>query len=97
MDRERAKELAAIIKAFGDGESVEIYNEQKRLWELQANPIFRDCSSYRTKPKPREFTLERIKTEPRGNYHAFELSDDTDYKHLEYLDDNIRVREVVDG
>lgn len=47
MDRERAKELLPIIKAFADGKDVEVLNTDK--WELVSNPSWSPATKYRIK------------------------------------------------
>ena len=51
MDRERAKELLPIIKAFVDGKDVEVLNTDK--WELVSNPSWSPATKYRIKPEPK--------------------------------------------
>ena len=60
MTRERAKELAPIIKAYGDGEEIE-YLDHRGEWGragLEACP-FLDESTYRIKPTPKRRPMTR--------------------------------------
>ena len=56
MNRENAKLLAPIIKAFGDGEQIQTFNGEK--WQDVSLPEF-DCNAkdYRIKPQPKRRTL----------------------------------------
>lgn len=58
MTRERAKELAPIIKAYGEGKEVEFKNELMKDWKLVSQDIFGhrefnavDGIQYRIKPE----------------------------------------------
>ncbi len=59
MNRENAKELWPIIKAFGDGEDVEYQSCGKGAWvpKDEGCAFNQEPSCYRIKPKPREFWL----------------------------------------
>ena len=60
MNREDAKKLWPIIKAFGDGEEVE-WLSGKNNWKPKSETcgFDQDPSRYRIKPEPREFWLEQ--------------------------------------
>lgn len=62
MDRKRAKELAPVIKAFGDGEDIEYQNpchaEENMWWDVNMDSLpLGDKVKLRIKPKPREFWI----------------------------------------
>ena len=60
MNRERAKELWPIIKAFGDGKAIQYKTEHGDLWDTSSRPSdllsFNQSGEYRIKPEPREWT-----------------------------------------
>lgn len=54
MDREEAKELLPIIKAFADGKTIEVYQKGFGEWRETAKPNFDgDPKNYRVKPEPK--------------------------------------------
>lgn len=52
MNRNQAKELLPIIKAYAEGREIEIFDETKKMWVTAILPHF-DCNSsfYRIKPE----------------------------------------------
>ena len=58
MNRERAKELAPIIKAYGDGENLQWRNAGGEWADLDYFDINFLNDEYRIKPKPREWWLD---------------------------------------
>lgn len=53
MNRDRARELAPIIKAFGDGADIQIKTDIG--WtKMTENPCWSSGSTYRIKPEPFE-------------------------------------------
>ena len=63
MNREDAKELWPIIKAFGDGEDVEWRSAGKDKWDPKSEKsgFTQSPSHYRIKPKPREFWVSAFR------------------------------------
>lgn len=60
MNQNRAKKLWPIIKAFGEGGSIQFLNEIDE-WEIVQHPIFsEEPNRYRIKPEPKlvPFTFE---------------------------------------
>lgn len=54
MTRERARELAPIIKAYGKGAEVEFYFTERNKWyPTVGSPGWEDGVTYRIKPAPR--------------------------------------------
>ena len=64
MKRERAKQLAPIIKAFGNGEDIQFHDGDD--WSdiggegIEADALENGGLKYRFKPKPREFWLNTM-------------------------------------
>ena len=56
MNRERAKELAPIIAAYGEGKTIQIYLTDEWV-DINDQPQWRDCSLYCIKPEPREYWI----------------------------------------
>lgn len=54
MNRERAKELLPIMKAFGDGNDIQYYSPSKDVWIDTERPQFSDGLTFRIKPEPIE-------------------------------------------
>lgn len=53
MTREEAKELLPIIKAFAEGKTIQMFDDENE-WNDLNNPTFDgDPSSYRIKPEPK--------------------------------------------
>ena len=88
MNRERAKELWPIIKAFGEGETIQYGEDLSSLSDLSDNgDLGFDVEHfiYRIKPEPREF---RLYLQPRtGHVTLTPLPGEIEV---------IRVREVLD-
>ena len=62
MNRERAKELWPVIKAYADGEAVQYKIEESERWDTVPRHIsidmeFANENEYRIKPEPREFIV----------------------------------------
>lgn len=61
MDRVRAKELAPIIQAYGEGKSIETRVSHIAPWiELSVPPEWSDNQDYRIKPEPRPMTRGEV-------------------------------------
>lgn len=57
MNRERARELAPIVKAFGEGEDIQ-RGSGFHGWFNESDPNFEiEADLFRIKPKPREFVI----------------------------------------
>ena len=99
MNREQAKKLAPIIKAFGEGS--EVQNQVHMVpfpmigalgdtkWQDTDNPDF-EYGLIRLKPKPREFTLC---FRPDGWVH---VNEDKETVKLGAEEIFIKVREILD-
>ena len=84
MNRERAKELLPIIKAYANGEDIQIkLSDGWTTWESYS---FTGTTEYRIKPKPREWIVFVIES---GSIHSIIGTDETEKE-------NIRVREILD-
>jgi hypothetical protein len=61
MNRERAKELWPIIKAYGEGKEVESrFINPRYTWGVQSSPFLDDSSiEYRIKPEPKMRPMTR--------------------------------------
>ena len=59
MTRERAKELAPIITAFGNGFTIEAKEPNSIGWYIANNPIWDESQKYRVKPEPRTRPMTR--------------------------------------
>jgi hypothetical protein len=57
MTRERAKELLPIIKAYSEGQVVQVREEDAEVWNNVCTPSFLSNNEYRIKPEPREFVI----------------------------------------
>lgn len=75
MNREEAKELLTIIKAFAEGKTVQIYNSTENVWlDIKAPDFSSNPSNYRIKPEPKyrpfktqeECWNEMLKHQPFG-------------------------------
>ena len=55
MNRAQAKAVASYVKAFGDGEDVQIDHAMDGWITKEEMSFTSDSKSYRIKPKPREF------------------------------------------
>jgi hypothetical protein len=70
MDRNKAKELLPLIKAFSEGKTIQIRNNQGTHWVDVSNPDWTERAYwYRIKPVPREFW---IVTTPSTIYYTFD-------------------------
>ena len=87
MNREEAKELLPIIKAFAEGKTVQIYNSTENVWlDIKAPDFGSNPSNYRIKPEPKyrpfktaeECWNEMLKHQPFG----WIKSKDKGYFHL---------------
>ena len=58
MNRERAKELLPIIRAFAEGKDIQSRLYVDKGWADISEPSFPDYLQYRIKPEPREFWLD---------------------------------------
>jgi hypothetical protein len=58
MTRERAKELAPIISAYGEGKTIQVKGDEDK-WYAVEKPAFDDYSEYRIKPEPRMRPMTR--------------------------------------
>jgi len=88
MNRERAKELWPVIKAYADGEAVQYKIEESERWDTVPRHIsidmeFANENEYRIKPEPREWNAILI----RNELHP---------AHSPYAGEIIKVREVLD-
>ena len=91
MNRERAKELWPIIKAFGEGETIQYGEDLSSLSDLSDNgDLGFDVEHfiYRIKPEPREFKLA---IGPKTG-EIFKFDKDLPWTGYEI----IKVREVLD-
>lgn len=59
MTRERAKELAPIIKAYGEGKRIQSYCSMDNIWVDCLNPTWHDAVQYRIAPEPRRRPMTR--------------------------------------
>ena len=60
MTRERAKELAPIIAAYGEGKMIQIYSKARDCWvDIDEEPRWVDACSYRIAPEPRKRAMTR--------------------------------------
>ena len=99
MNRDRCKELLPVMTAFANGEEI----EGNRLsggegWSGLDFVTFKADWEYRIKPNPREFTLETPRESmelSHGCMIAYPLNDEHNYRHADYMEDNIKVREVL--
>lgn len=75
MNRQQAKELLPIIKAFAEGKTIQSrYIKGSELFSDNTNPSFSDDFEYRTKPEPKyrpfkdaeECWNEMLKHQPFG-------------------------------
>jgi len=94
MNRETARYLAPLMKAYGDGKEIEVmFNGE---WEGCKDPMFVHHAKYRIKPKPIECYLEMDGRYPIGIWdelptaESFCQSPSVQRKF-------IKVREVMDG
>lgn len=51
MNREKAKELWPIMKAFSEGRTIEFYHEDCKEWRALEDPNFSSLYNYRIKPE----------------------------------------------
>ena len=60
MNKQKAKELLPIIKAFSEGKTIEFSRLNLEDWNVCENPEFMDYNKYRIKPEPKlvPFTFE---------------------------------------
>ena len=60
MNKQKAKELLPIIKAFSEGKVIEFSRLNLEDWNVCENPEFMDYNKYRIKPQPKlvPFTFE---------------------------------------
>ena len=58
MNRERAKELLPIIRAFAEGKDIQSRLYVDKGWADISEPSFPDYLQYRIKPEPREFWID---------------------------------------
>lgn len=58
MTRERAKELAPIIAAYGEEKTIQVYGDEG-IWYSIENPSFDLTSPYRIKPEPKMRPMTR--------------------------------------
>lgn len=94
MNRERAKELLPVIRAFADGEDVYMKSAPSHCWQLETEPGWCDGRKYRIKPKPREFWI--VSTEDRSDRYPHVLSPKEKEKHFADSSRYIKVREVIE-
>lgn len=75
MNREEAKQLLPIIKAYAEGKEIEIFDKTTKMWKTAILPHFNcDSSFYRIKPEPKyrpfanaeECWQEMLKHQPFG-------------------------------
>ena len=59
MTRERAKELAPIIAAYGEGKRVQAYDFMNNIWVDASNPAWIVAVTYRIAPEPRRRLMTR--------------------------------------
>ena len=104
MDRARAKQLAPIIKAFGDGEDIQwrgcldLRGSDDEWATMPTDPLLittfpADDYEYRIKPKPREWLLAKS-----GKEYCVTEGVRSPGKVIKVLTDNaeiIKVREVL--
>lgn len=53
MTRERAAELAPVMKAYGEGKQIQVFCDITGIWEDYDYPSFDCLTKYRIKPEPR--------------------------------------------
>ena len=72
MNRERARELLPIIKAFAEGKTIQFKNDNHQWRDPFGNDLRFDASpeKYRIKPEPREFWIVAY-SEDDIDYRAF--------------------------
>ena len=84
MTREDAKKLLPIIEAFANGENIQIQVSDSK-WSDIESPSFNAGSSYRIKPKPREFWVNEY-TKGVGDYlYKSEVIAVNDAENDEYI------------
>ena len=93
MTREEAKQLLPIIKAFGEGKTIQQLSADDNNWVDIVNSIgfIRDTKSYRIKPSPKyrpfanaeECWQEMLKHQPFG---WVKDKDDGHYVFISYID-----------
>ncbi len=90
LNRERAKELAPVIQAHGEGKMIECRADDFDEWsDAGEDPSWFDALEYRIKPEPREFwvsegtpyyltkeEIERVGRVRRGFIHVREVVDE---------------------
>jgi len=57
MNRERAKELLPVFKAFAEGKDIEFMDFFSGEWMTAQVPFWSNKTDYRIKPEQREFYL----------------------------------------
>lgn len=85
MTREEAKSLWPIIKAFGEGEAIQIYERSVGKWyDIVECPTFTGKpDAYRVKPKIRKVTIVYKAGDPNVGVYEGEFWHDPDFKTLE--------------
>lgn len=95
MNRERAKELAPIIKAFGDGEKIEgrFIDSANRDWTVKNSKYFFDDDiEWRIEREPREFWINIWSDRTFSSYD----NSGTAERHATKDTETIKVREVLE-
>lgn len=57
MNRERAKELAPIMAAYGEGKTIQYKYLGSDCWVDWEKPNFTNVGAYRVKPEPQKFWI----------------------------------------
>jgi len=58
MTREDARSIWQIIKAYGEGKTIEVYSEHYGKWIEPPEPLFNEGEKYRIKPEE-NYTIEQ--------------------------------------
>ena len=60
MNRERAKYLLPIIKAFTEGKVIQFRSTDDTRWLDTSSPTFSTSTEYRVKPEPIEMWISKM-------------------------------------
>ena len=74
MNRERAKELLPVIKAFTEGKDIQCRSTDDTQWLDTTIPTFSASIEYRIKPEPREYWIPIWKDSTAQNHNAWETA-----------------------
>ena len=98
MTRDQVNKLLPIIKAFGEGKTIQ-YKSPNSDW-LTADKeseglAFHNGFEYRIKPEPREFWLIKWKDGGISAYNNLQYDTSRPISHINF-DEQIHVKEVLD-